>query len=163
MVHVCLLLLSQLETITPPASVSPSLSNFPVNIMGASPSTVSIGNYVTLGTSVQANPFYLRIIEGNIRICQGCCKSLRNSTGSIPAPLFNLCVARLERRSFFDQSGLLRTPKREQASHYHAKVECIRAVCANFTPSSLQISYELRGILDPLHKDYISSVFGVTV
>ena len=139
--------------------------------MGASSLSIPANimeSIVALGASVhqnqtQTNPFYLRLIEGNIRICQGCRKSLRNANGTIPAPPSNLCVARLERRSFFDQSGTLRLPKKEQPSHYHARVECIRAVCAKFVPSTLQISYELRNTLDSVHKEYILGVFGVTV
>ena len=178
-------------TIFPTAPTTLSIGNFnpPVNTKRTG-ATISIGNYnsppsamgasslsipanimesiVALGASVhqnqtQTNPFYLRLIEGNIRICQGCRKSLRNANGTIPAPPSNLCVARLERRSFFDQSGTLRLPKKEQPSHYHARVECIRAVCAKFVPSTLQISYELRNTLDSVHKEYILGVFGVTV
>ena len=46
------------------------------------------------------NPFYVRFIEGNIRVCQGCKTSLKCANGSLPAPPFDLCCARAEKRTF---------------------------------------------------------------
>ena len=51
------------------------------------------------------NPFYLKFITGNIRICQGCRQSLRTSSGVIPDPPYNLVVARSEKRPYRDSSG----------------------------------------------------------
>ena len=48
---------------------------------------------LTTGPS-NPNPFYLKFITGNIRICQGCRQSLRTSSGLIPDPPYNLVVAR---------------------------------------------------------------------
>jgi len=65
------------------------------------------------------NPFFLRMIEGNIRMCQGCRSSLCKIGGTVPNPPFDVAVTRFERRSFRDKNGELRTPTREQAVHYH--------------------------------------------
>ena len=43
---------------------------------------------------------------------------LRCADGSVPAPPFDLCVARAERRLFRDATGILRTPQKEQPAHY---------------------------------------------
>ena len=48
------------------------------------------------------NPFYVKFIYGNIRMCQGCRSPLRLTDGSIPAPPFDLVMARVERRTFRD-------------------------------------------------------------
>lgn len=56
------------------------------------------------------NPFYVKAIEGNIRVCQGCRGSLKCLDGSVPAPPFDMCSARAKRRSFRDANGILRTP-----------------------------------------------------
>ena len=85
------------------------------------------------------NPFYIRFIAGNIRICQGCRSILRCADGSVPAPPFDLCVARAERHSFRDATGILRTPQKEQPAHYHLNILCIRAVATDFVPSSIVV------------------------
>ena len=53
------------------------------------------------------NPFYVKFIHGNIRMCQGCHSSVRSRDGSIPAPPFDLVIARAERRTFRDKNGAL--------------------------------------------------------
>ena len=65
------------------------------------------GHSVTLGppplisvTKQNVNPFYLKKLTGNIRICQGCRGSLRAADGSIPNPPFDIIIARLERDHF---------------------------------------------------------------
>ena len=67
------------------------------------------------------NPFYLKFIKGNIRVCQGCRGSLKTSDGAVPSPPFDLTVARAEQRPFRDSSGDLITPKRPTVYHYHFK------------------------------------------
>ena len=71
------------------------------------------------------NPFFLRFIQGNIRMCQGCRTSLRTMDGCVPNPPFDLAVARFECRTFRDKNGELHTPLHEQAVHYHLKPCCI--------------------------------------
>ena len=46
------------------------------------------------------NPFYVKPLFGNIRICQGCRGTLRLPDGSIPIAPFDMVVARMERRPF---------------------------------------------------------------
>ena len=105
------------------------------------------------------NPFFIRLIEGNIRICQGCRTSLRNVNGSVPLPPYDLAVARHERRPYRDKSGELQTPQREQAVHYHVKVSCIRSCCPDFIPSSLVVPSDIT--LTPTHKEYLRLIFGI--
>ena len=50
-----------------------------------------------------SNPFYVKVIQGNIRMCQGCKSTLRLSDSSVPAPPFDLAAARLEKRQFRGQ------------------------------------------------------------
>ena len=95
------------------------------------------------------NPFYIKPIEGNIRVCQG----------SVPAPPFDMCSARSERRSFLDANGILRTPSKEQACHYHLNLTCIRAVASDFIPSSLCVPPDILPRLTNVHKEYLRLVF----
>ncbi len=80
-----------------------------------SPLNVSVGPPPLLrihSTETNVNPFYIKPLGGNIRVCQGCRSSLRLSDGSITAALFDFVVARMEKRSYRDATGALKTPGR---------------------------------------------------
>lgn len=109
------------------------------------------------------NPFYVKAIEGNIRVCQGCRGSLKCLDGSVPAPPFDMCSARAERRSFRDANGVLRTPSKEQASHYHLNLSCIKTVASNFVPSSLCVPPDMLPRLTEVHKEYLRIVFHLSL
>lgn len=53
----------------------------------------------------QAIHFFVRFINGNIRICQGCRGSLRLPDGSIPGAPNDITVVRLEKRPYFDKTS----------------------------------------------------------
>ena len=141
----------------PVTSVAPGgIYTSPLNIQPQvlSPSSTSVPN---------TNPFYVRFIEGNIRKCQGCKGFLRDSNGGIPAPPFDVCTARAERRTFRDAAGFLRIPQREQPAHYHLNLSCIRAVSPGFVPASLVVPDDIRQTLNTVHTEYLRLVFGVTL
>ena len=52
---------------------------------------------------INVNLFYLKVLSGNIRVCQGCWACLRPADGSI---------GHFERRPFHDQSGSIKTPSK---------------------------------------------------
>lgn len=63
---------------------------------------------------VSEHPFLLRLISGNIRVCQGCRGNLRALDGMIPSPPLDVAVARLEQRSFYDKTtGTWCNPQKE--------------------------------------------------
>ena len=107
------------------------------------------------------NPFFVRFIEGNIRMCQGCRSSLRYSNGLVPLPPFNLCIGRAEQRSYRDSAGVLRTPQKMQNVYYHLSIACVKSVCTNFSPSSLQIPSDVLKMLLPAHKEILFQGFGI--
>ena len=113
--------------------------------------------------SHNSNPFYLKFISGNIRICQGCRSSLRATDGTIPLPPYNLTIARAERRTFRDTSGNLVTPNKESVSHYHCQVECIKAVEPFFVPQALRVPVDVHSRLQAIHRDYLSEQFGLSL
>ena len=98
-----------------------------------------------------------------MRVCQGCRGTLKRLDGSIPASLFDLCVARVERRSFRDSNGILITPQKEQRAHHHLNLSCICAVAPTFVSSSLVVLPDVRPKLNVVHKEYLHLVFHVTV
>lgn len=107
------------------------------------------------------NPFYVKFLQGNIRMCQGCRSVLRLADGSIPAPPFDLIIARAERRSFRDKFGTLVTPQREQVCHYHLRLDCVKAAEPTFVAVALRVPEDVSLQLGVVHKEYLRLVFGI--
>ena len=98
------------------------------------------------------NPFYVKFITGNIRVCQGCKGSLKTTDNHVPTSPFDMAVAHAENRPFRDTSGNLVTPKRVTVYHYHCRPQCIQAVEPYFILSSLLIPNDIKPKLTPVHK-----------
>lgn len=79
-----------------------------------------------INTEPPTHPFTVKEINSRIQKCQGC-KGQLKSSGVIPAPPFNFCVARKERRPFYDKDGKRRVPGRATDAHYHLRMSCIIA------------------------------------
>ena len=124
------------------------------SVAGTSPNPIPI-------QQPNSNPFYVRFIQGNIRVCQGCRSTLRLSDNSVPAPPFDLVVARAERRQFRDKFGTLVTPQREQASHYHLRLDCIKVAEPTFIGVSLRVPEDVVPLLSIVHREYLRLVFGI--
>ena len=97
----------------------------------------------TSTSQLNTNPFYVKFIKGNIRMCQGCRRPVKSMSGSIPSPPFDLVIARSERRSFHDKSGTLVTPLQEQTCHYHLSLQCVKAVEPHFVPFALKVPVDV--------------------
>ena len=110
-------------------------------------------------TQPNMNPFYLKKLMGNIRICQGCRGTVRMADGSIPNPPHDVVVARLEKRQFRDQTGSLKTPYKPSAVHYHARLPCICAGDPSFVPSSLIIPPDVAALLTLQHHQLLRLEF----
>ena len=108
------------------------------------------------------NPFILKFITGNIRICQSCRSSLRKADGSTYQAPFDLCISRLEKRPFWhDPSKTWCSPSRESNAHYCVTVSCVQASCAFFVPSTLMVPPEICGKLNDIHKNYLNCEFNM--
>ena len=47
------------------------------------------------------NPFYVKVIAGNMIVCQGCRGELKMANGAVPPPpAFNLAIVRMEQRPY---------------------------------------------------------------
>ena len=159
-----------ITTITPPTQMPPI--GQPLVFVGQSnsyshspysPASPQIPVSPPIPVSPNSNPFYLKFITGNIRICQGCRGSLRSIDGEIPPPPYNLTIARAERRSFRDVCGNLVTPNKETVSHYHCRVDCVQAVDPLFVPLTLIVPSDVYSQLHAIHRDYLSGVFGLSL
>ena len=109
------------------------------------------------------NPFYLKFITGNIRICQGCRQSLRTSSGAIPDPPYNFVVAISEKRPYRDSSGELVVPSSYSNAHYHVAVCCILQAEPTFSPSMLKIPTDISSQLGWEYKSFLYSQLGLMV
>ena len=112
-------------------------------------------------TQENVNPFYLKSLTGNIRVCQGCRGSLRAVDGSVPQPPYNVVIACREQRPFRDPTGILKTPSRPSAAHYHARLACIHAADPKFVSNSLVVPGDVAAILTPQHHELLRFEFGL--
>ncbi len=126
---------------------------------GATPTPMCHSSSISLPNT---NPFHVRFISGNIRMCQGCHSSLRPG-GVIPNPPYNLTVARAEMRPYRNSGGVVVTPRRESTSHYHCCVQCIQSCDPNFVPGSLQIPMDIYSQLNAVHREYLCGTFGLSI
>ena len=88
---------------------------------------------------------------------------LRLTDGSIPAPPFDLVMARAEWCTFRDKSGVLVTPLQQQPSHYHIHLDCARAVEPNFVPLALYVPPDFLPKLTIIHHEYLQLLFGLSL
>ena len=147
-----------------PFTVTQSINSSSINAAVSQSQTLTLHPNVAPDNNItNSNPFFIRFIAGNIRMCQGCRSSLRSIDGGIPQPPFDLAIARFERRSYRDKNGELKTPVREQAAHYHLNVSCVKAVSPCFIPAQLVIPSDILSSLSATHKEYLRLMFGVSL
>lgn len=79
----------------------------------------------TYAQVVNTNPFFIKLLNNRIEVCQGCHGSLKSPQGTIPAPPFNYCVARKEKRPYKDKNGNNRISSTECDTHYHVRLNCL--------------------------------------
>jgi hypothetical protein len=108
------------------------------------------------------NPFYVKFIQGNVRMCQGCKSTLRLADSTVPPPPFDLAIGRSERRQFRDKNGTLITPRQEQTCHYHLRLDCVISAEPTFVPKSLRIPQDILPLLTIVHREYLRLVFQLT-
>ena len=134
-----------------------------VNTVSLASASQSPGVNQSLLSTPNLNPFYVKMLGGNIRVCQGCKGTLRMRDHSIPAPPFDIVIARAERRQFRDAGGNLVSPRTEQVVHYHLNFSCVKAVEPTFVPQSLKVPADISPKLTSVHKEYLRLVFQLSV
>ena len=158
---------AQLPATSAPPAHLPGSSPPPLVFVGQSNNYTSPllqpNTFLTTPAPVNMNPFYIKFITGNIRICHGCRSSLCTTTGMVPNPPYDITIARAERRPYRDVSGNLVTPQKETAAHYHVRIDCVKAADPNFVPMSLHIPSDIYSQLNPVHREYLSGVFELSM
>ena len=107
--------------------------------------------------------YYLDLIHGNIECARVVEVLLHLTDGSIPAPHFDLVLARAERCTFRDKSGVLVTRLQQQPSHCHIHLDCARAVEPNFVPLALHVPSDFLPKLTIIHHEYLQLLFGLSL
>lgn len=108
------------------------------------------------------NPFVLKFIAGNIRICQSCRSSLCLTDGSVPFPPYDLCVSRLDKRPYWHESSRSWfSPTRESNLYYCAKLSCLQVSNPGFIGSSLVIPPDIVHQLSKIHRNYLTTEFSL--
>ena len=79
----------------------------------------------TYAQVVNTNPFFIKLLTNRIEVCQGCRGSLKSPQGTIPAPPFNYCVARKEKRPYKDKDENMRISGNHCDTHYHIRINCL--------------------------------------
>lgn len=145
------------------STASPDTIVFAPRTLSVSETHTPTRSLPTAAVPVISNPFYVKFITGNIRMCQGCRTTLRTKEGLTPPPPHDLTIARAERRPYRNASGTLVTPTRETASHYHCREECVKAADPGFVSVSLRVPVDIYNQLNAIHREYLNGQFGLSV
>ena len=70
---------------------------------------------------------------------------------------FNVVVARYEVRPYQNKLGIMRTPTKTAACHYHVQLICIKAVEPSFT--TLQVPNKIVPYLTQVHRNHLKTEF----
>ena len=81
--------------------------------------------------------------------------NLQCADGSVPAPSFDLCVARAKCCSFRVATAILRKPQKEQPAHYCLDISRIRAVATDFVPSSSVVPPDVLPSLGQVYEELV--------
>ena len=105
--------------------------------------------------------FILRDLHGtHIRMCYGCGNAIRIPP-HVPAPPYDIVVARKELRNHKDKEGYVKVTSREEYVHYHSKMSCILNRNGTFSGSDILIPQEIRSKLCPIHWAHLQKEFGI--
>ena len=109
----------------------------------------------------QSNPFFVKFLSKQIRICQGCrSRYQRNLNGDPLPPPYDIIIGHFERQQYSDQVTGLTRLSRETCVHYHAFLQCIYAKFPDFQPTELSIPKEVFIKLNATHKSFLNDTFG---
>ena len=98
-------------------------------------------------------PYVLKFLTKQIRICAGCRLGYCNET-EIPAAPYNICIAHEEPRQI--TNSRTSTPfTTKTVAHYHANPSCIWMKDNTFIPESLQIPEDVEAKLQHEHRVFL--------
>ena len=122
------------------------------------PSPLPVQSYDWNPNYFGQHPFHICFVAGNISVCNGCKGRYYKEAG----PPHDLCVQHEEWRTF-TLSGSAIPQSRFGNVYYHCSVNCISAVWPSFFPSLVIVPPHMHAKLDHVHKQWISSQFGIVI
>lgn len=109
----------------------------------------------------QSNPYFMKFLPKQIRICQGCRSGYQHGLNGEPLPPpYDIIIGHFEWQQYSDQVTGLTQLSREACIHYHAFPQCILAKFPDFQPTELSIPKEVFMKLNATHKLFLNSTFG---
>ena len=106
-----------------------------------------------------SQPYLLKFLTKQIRVCAGCRLGYCNDP-EIPPPPYNICIAHEETRQITNpHTGSPFATK--TVTHYHANPDCIWMKDPKFIPQSLQIPPDVDARLQQEHRFFLYQYFQV--
>ena len=120
--------------------------------------------YPSASKAFQRNPFVLKFLQPNVKVCAGCPRpnSTFRENEVEPLPPYNIVVCHQEIRSW-KENGEIRHSPTLQNTCYHADMSCIRKNNPDFVKSMIVIPTSVKKELKPEHKIYLHRHFQVEV
>ena len=110
----------------------------------------------------QSNPFFVKFLLKQIKICQGCHSGYQHGLNGNPLqPPYDIIIGHFERQRYSDQETGLTWLSRETCVHYHAFLQCILAKFPDFQPTKLSIPKEVFMKLNATHRLFLNNTFGM--
>ena len=105
-------------------------------------------------------PYYLKMLTKQIRVCSGCRFGYDNEV-CVPAAPYNMCISHQESYQVSPRSQQVSRFTTKTVVHYHANLDCIWKKNPNFIPTSLKIPSEVMSKLVEANKTYLIKFFGI--
>ena len=109
-----------------------------------------------------SNPFFVKFLTKQIRVCQGCRSGYQRDLNGDPLPPpYDIIIGHFERQQYSDPVTGLTRLSRETCAHYHAHPQCIYAKHPKFQPNKVHIHDEVLKKLSGIHKQFLIKTFGL--
>ena len=116
--------------------------------------------YPAASEAVQRNPFVLKFLQANVKVCAGCPHQSNTfrANETDPLPPYDIVICHREIRRW-KEDGEIRQSPTPQNTYYHADVSCIRKNNPDFETSMIVIPPNLKKELKIEHKLYLHQHF----
>ena len=120
--------------------------------------------YPPASEAVQRNPFVIKFLQANVKVCAGCPRPNNSFRANEvePLPPYNIVICHKEIRTW-KENGEIRQSPTLQNTYYHADMSCIRKNNPDFVNSMIVIPTSVKKELKPEHKIYLHQYFEVDI
>ena len=130
---------------------APAIPSYLMSAPTLSPSLPGTAN-------TNANPFILKFKTKLMKVCQACRKNYEGTNDTM-----GLVVARMERWMVSNLITGAQFLGKESNSHYHAHMSCLRLVSPLFKGSDLVVPEDVKVLLTPFQKIFLTTCLQVAL